>query len=101
MNLSAVNHESSLPFRQPLARNQIHFRLLTAQDDCASVTLRYWKRDRPSERHSAALAVRYRDGLRAEWVCDVPFPEEAHYIKYYFVLQGLDGDAVCYCEHGF
>lgn len=101
MNLSAVNHESSLPFRQPLARNQIHFRLLTAQDDCASVTLRYWKRDRPSERHSAALAVRYRDGLRAEWVCDVPFPEEAHYIKYYFVLQGLDGGAVCYCEHGF
>jgi cyclomaltodextrinase len=101
MNLSAIDHGVTLPYRQPLARNQIHFRILTARDDCAAVTLRYWKRDQPSARRSASLAVRCRDGLRDEWTCDVLFPEEAHYIRYYFILEGLDGETVCCCEQGF
>ncbi len=100
MNLSAVNHESALPFRQPLARNRIRFRILTAREDCAAVTLRLWKRDRPETARSVPLWVRCRDALHAEWVCDVDFPEEAHYIKYFFILRGRDGDTAYCCEYG-
>ena len=47
MNLSAVTHECTLPYRQPLARNRIRFRLLAAAEDCEAVTLHLWKRSQP------------------------------------------------------
>lgn len=103
MNLPAVIHEPLLAFRQPLARDLIRFRLFTAQGDCAAVTLTCWKRSEPypdAARH-IPMAVRRSDGLRDEWSCDVSFPEEAHYIKYFFTLAGADGETQHYCEQGF
>lgn len=103
MNLAAVIHESTLPFRQPLARNRIRFRLLAAQGDLAAVTLVCWKRSepRPDAVREYPMAVRYADGVRAEWLCEAAFAEEAHYLKYYFLLQGVAGETICFCENGF
>jgi len=103
MNLAALNHEPTLLFRQPLARNQIRFRLLTAQDDCEQVMLCFWKRTEPYPQamQEEAMTVRYRDGNRKEWLCEITFPEEAHYIKYCFRLHGRKAETVWYCEHGF
>lgn len=103
MNLSAVIHEAALPYRQPLARNRIHFRILIAQGDCATVTLHCWKRSEPfpESLRVIPLSIRYADGLHAEWVCDMDFPEETHYIKYYFNLSFSTGETRFYCEHGF
>ena len=103
MNLSAVNHESTLLFRQPIARNRIHFRLITATADCEAVTLHLWKRSEPYPESVLALPmkVRYSDGLRDEWETVLPWPEETHYLKYYFTLRFSTGEVKTFNEHGF
>lgn len=103
MNLAAVNHEPTLSFRQPLARNIIHFRILTAQGDCTTIILHYWKRSEPFPESLRVfpLSIRYADGVHAEWVCDIDFPEETHYIKYYFELMFTTGETRFFCEYGF
>ena len=103
MNLSAVTHECTLRFRQPIARNQIQFRLLTAARDCNAVTLHVWKRSEPYPEsvQTLPLEVRYSDGIRDEWVGNLLWPEEAHYLKYYFALRFASGETKTFCEHGF
>ncbi|MCE5343938.1 MAG: alpha amylase N-terminal ig-like domain-containing protein, partial [Eubacteriales bacterium] len=103
MNLSAVIHESTVPYRQPIARNRIHYRLLTAESDCSTCTLYYWKRSKPYPQSRAAVSLnpRYSDGIHTEWTCDVVFAEETHYIKYFFGLSDALGEVIYYCEHGF
>ncbi len=103
MNLSAVMHSSTVPYRQPLARNLLHFRIFTAKDDCSSVTLHYWKRSEPypESLHTIPFHIRYMDGYQAEWVGDAILAEEAHYIKYFFQLQFADGQERYYSEYGF
>lgn len=101
MNLSAVVHESSLPFRQPLARYRIRFRLLAARGDCAAVTLHCFKRDEPQNQRELPMRIRYADSLRDEWVCEAVFPEEARYLKYYFHLRDARGEGLYFCEQGF
>ena len=103
MNLSAVSHESTLLFRQPIARNQILFRLITATADCEAVTLHLWKRSEPYPGSVLALSmkVRYSDGLHDEWETVVPWPEEAHYLKYYFTLRFSTGEVRTFSEFGF
>ena len=103
MNLSAVTHESTLPFRQPLARNIICFRMLAAAGDVSACSLFYWKRSEPypESRRVLPLAVRYQDGIKAEWVGEAVLPEEAHYLKYFFKLTDAAGASVYYSEHGF
>jgi len=103
MNLAAITHETTLPYRQPIARNIIHFRILTAQENCTSVTLNCWKRSDsfPESLRVMPLSIRYADGIHAEWVCDADFAEETHYIKYYFRIDFTTGETRFFCEHGF
>ncbi len=103
MNLSAVMHPSTLPFRQPLARNLMHFRIFTAKDDCNSVTLYYWKRSEPfpESLNTVTLHIRYTDAYRTEWAGDAALAEEAHYIKYFFKIDFTNGEERYYCEYGF
>jgi glycosidase len=103
MNLAAVRHGIGLPFRQPLARNQIRFRLLAADRDLTACTLVLWKRSEPCpiSRRALPMLPRYRDGVNEEWICDAAFPEEAHYIKYFFRLEDGEGRVEYFCEHGF
>ncbi|MGJ4849705.1 glycoside hydrolase family 13 protein [Bacillota bacterium Meth-B3] len=103
MNLAAIAHGIDLPFRQPIARNRIRFRLLAADGDLAACALVLWKRSEPypDSRRTLSMRPRYRDGVKAEWVCDAAFPEEAHYIKYFFRLEDRAGQTLCFCEHGF
>lgn len=98
MNLAAITHGVGLSFRQPIARNQIR---LAADGDLAACTLVLWKRSEPNSRRALKMRPRYHDGVKAEWICDAAFPEEAHYIKYFFRLEDGEGQAKYFCEHGF
>ena len=100
MNIAAFEHVPVLPFRQPIARNAIRFRLLTARNDIERCSLVCWKRSDPLHRTEWPLQIRTQDQTRAEWTVEVAFPEEAHYIKYFFRLTGLSGEERFYCEHG-
>ncbi len=97
---SSVIHSSSLVFRQALARNQLRFRLLTASDSDAMCTLCLFKRSEPEKQRRIPMQRRSNDGIHAEWVCDVSFDEEAHYIKYTFFIEDQD-EALYFSEHGF
>ena len=101
MNCSAVTHASLLSFRQPLARNQVRFRLLTAFGDLSECRLLYWKRTEPEAQHIAEMHIRCEDGERSEWTVEVNFPEEVHYIKYDFAMTDNAGETLYYNEHGF
>lgn len=59
-----------------------------------------FKRDNPKEILSTEMTRRADDGLHTEWVCDVTFPEEVHYIKYSFLLNDED-EVLYFCENGF
>ena len=54
MNFAAIKHESLLLFRQPVARNKVRFRLLTARDDLSECRMIYWKRFEPGRRRSCS-----------------------------------------------
>ena len=102
MNGSAMIHESTLRFRQPLARNKIRFRLLTGQGDCASAVLCCRKRDEAAQvpPRRIPMHVRCADGQREEWICEAEFPEEVHYLKYCFFVTGTDGETRYFSERG-
>ena len=100
MNIAAIEHVPVLLFRQPIARNTIRFRLLTARNDIERCSLVCWKRSEPLHRTEWPLQIRTQDQAHAEWTAEVTFPEEAHYIKYFFRLTGLSGEERFYCEHG-
>ena len=100
MNIAAFEHVPVLSFRQPIARNTIRFRLLTARNDIERCSLVCWKRSDPLHRTEWSLQIRTQDQAHAEWTAEVTFPEEAHYIKYFFRLTGLSGEERFYCEHG-
>lgn len=101
MNCAAVNHSSVLRYRQPLARNRVRFRLIAAASDLRCVELVYRKRDGAYTFNRAVMHTRYCDKLHTEWLADVTFSEEAHYIKYCFSLTDQAGETLYFCEHGF
>lgn len=100
MNVGAIRHESLLLFRQPIARNKIRFRLLTACNDIARCSITCWKRSVSDQRFTTLLHIRTQDQQTTEWITEIEFPEETHYIKYFFQLTDLNGNAVYYSEYG-
>lgn len=100
MNMAAIEHIPTLLFRQPIARNAVRFRLLTAREDIARCSLVCWKRSDLSSRAEYPMRAQAQDQTRTEWTAEVAFPEEAHYIKYFFCLTDLSGDERFYCEQG-
>lgn len=101
MNYSAITAQYSLLFRQPLARNKIRFRLLAADGDLAFCHLCYWKRTSPEKKQAIEMQLRYENGRQSEWLVEVEFPEEVHYIKYYFILTDYMGKTLYYNDRGF
>ena len=101
MNFAAIKHESLLLFRQPVARNKVRFRLLTARDDLSECRMIYWKRSEPERRWTQPLMLRAQDQTSAEWLAEVTQLEEIHYLKYFFFLKDRQGGETYYCEHGF
>lgn len=101
MNAAAIRHDTVLLFRQPLARNIIRFRILTASEDIAQCSIVCWKRSAPKKRFTFSLQIRAQDRQNAEWVVETVFPEEAHYIKYFFRLKDREGEEGFWSERGF
>lgn len=101
MNLSAIQHESTLSMRQPVARNCVRFSIFTAVGDIAEVKLHYFKRSEPKVVCEAFMKPYASDWSRTQWHAVVLFPEEAHYIKYWFELTDPMGNSICYSEYGF
>lgn len=101
MNYSAITHKNSLPFRQPLARNRISFRLIAAGGDLYSCRLQYWKRSAPESKLTTDMNVRYENNEQSEWIAEVSLAEEAHYIKYDFVLTDRLGKTLYFNDQGF
>lgn len=100
MKLSAIRHRSFYPFVQALARNMACFSVETAAGDIARCTMVYWKRTRPELLRRAPMAMRFQDRRIAQWRLQLAFPEEIHYVKYYFVLEDHDGNTCYLNEYG-
>lgn len=101
MNQSAVRHQSFYPFVQPLARTSVIFLLEAAPHDLTGCTLVWWKRSEPEKVYRESATLRYRTETMDQWAFTVFFPEEAHYIKYYFILCGQDGSEHRFNTYGF
>ena len=92
MKASAIRHLSFYPFVQPLARSKARFLLDTAYRDLLEAELIWWKRTDPDSHHAVPMTIRYEDRIRSQWMACAVFPEEAHYIKYAFMLTDTDGN---------
>lgn len=101
MNQSAIRHQSFYPFVQPLARDSAVFLLEAAPRDLAECILVWWKRSEPEKVFRKAASIRYSTETADQWAVSVSFPEEAHYIKYYFILSDTDGSEHRYNAYGF
>ncbi len=101
MDRSAVRHHSFYPFVQPLARNSATFLLEAAARDLTECTMVWWKRSEPEKVCRASASLRCRTETADQWAVSVLFPEEAHYIKYYFILRGQDGSECRFNAYGF
>lgn len=100
MNLSAVRHSSFYPFVQPLARNSADILLHTAPKDVDRCAVVWWKRSEPGLRHTEGMSLRYGVKNSDQWRANLVFPEQAHYIKYYFLLRDFDGLTVLFTSRG-
>ena len=101
MITSAVRHLSFYPFVQALARTKVRFCLEGAADDLASCELIWWKRSEPEEKHTEEMRLSIRSRRAGQWVTEVSFQEETHYIKYGFRLTDRAGEKVWYNAGGF
>ena len=101
MNTSAVRHLSFYPFVQALARIKTRFSLEAAADDLTSCELVWWKRSTPAETHTVPMSVSICTQRTDKWTASVDFDEEAHYIKYGFILADRLGMRTWYNAYGF
>lgn len=101
MNYSAIQHNQTLIFRQPIARNSVRFRLLSARDDIKECNLIFFKRSVPENRKLAPMLKRTEDAQNCEWIVSISDNEELRYIKYYFYLIDNKGNPAYYSEAGF
>lgn len=90
-----------MSFRQPVARCRVRFRLLAAQDDLKVCQLQYWKRTEIQNMQMIDMQRRYKNGIVDEWITTLTFPEEAHYIRYRFLLTDWSGKQQYFNESGF
>ena len=91
MLTSAIRHLSFYPFVQALARDRAQFLLEAAAGDLAACEWVGWKRSEPERVVRRAMSLRMSNGQTDQWTAEVAFPEEAHYIKYGFLLRDHDG----------
>lgn len=75
--------------------------MFSASGDLSACQMCYWKRSTPHSKQMAEMHVRYENSERSEWQVEVKFPEEAHYIKYYFVLTNRAGKTLYFNDLGF
>ena len=101
MNTAAVRHLTFYPFVQAFARNRTRFILEAGAGDPAACKLIWWKRTTPKDRHVVAMNLNRRNGHTEQWTAEAVFSEEAHYIKYGFLLTDRDGGSVWYNAYGF
>ncbi|MDO5436461.1 MAG: glycoside hydrolase family 13 protein [Clostridia bacterium] len=101
MDQSAVRHHSFYPFVQPVARDQAIFLLEAARGDLSACTLVWWKRSEPEKVYRESMSVRYGTENTDQWAVSARFPEEAHYIKYHFVLRDQAGAERVFNAYGF
>ena len=101
MNTAAVRHLSFYPFVQALARNGARFTLEVGAGDVSACELVWWKRAMPNDKHAVPLSLRRSTEAIAQWTGGAVFDEEAHYIKYGFLLTDRDGNRIWYNAYGF
>ena len=101
METSAVRHLSFYPFVQALARDRARFILEAGAGDLAACDLVWWKRTTPKDRHTVPMKLRRSNGHTDQWTVEAVFDEEAHYIKYGFLLTDQDDSRTWYNAYGF
>ena len=100
MNISAIRHLSFYPFMQALARSKVRFCLEASADDLTVCELVWWKRSKPEEKQTVPMYVSICNRHIDRWMAEVPFQEEAHYIKYCFRLTDQAGKTAWYNAYG-
>lgn len=102
MNQASIEHRPFLPDVQPIARNRVSIHLLAAENDLVSCHITFWKRSEgyPQAAKTLPLQPRYHDGIHTQWAVVLDFPENAHYIKYFFCLKDHQGCIQYVTEEG-
>ena len=98
MNLFGCEHRATREYLCPLAPDTLEFRLFT--EVCVKdVVLHYFKRNTVDFRERT-MTCDLSAGGRKLWESVVVFPEQVHYIKYYFELTTEDGVRLFLKEEG-
>lgn len=100
MKTNAVRHLSFYPYVQPIARYEARVVLEAAAGDLAACTLVWWKRTEEESKHRVQMCLHVDDGCREQWVAEVAYKEETHYIKYGFALTDRDGETAWLNTYG-
>ena len=72
-----------------------------AADDLSSCELVWWKRSTPEKTHTVPMSVSICTQCIDKWTASVEFDEEAHYIKYEFIMTDKLGMRTWYNAYGF
>lgn len=74
--------------------------LLQTANDVSRAQLVLFKRTEPQKTRVFEMTISAQTSMQIEWTAIADFPEEAHYIKYDFIVMDREGNAVFFCEHG-
>ena len=79
-------HHSFYPFMQTIARFEVRVSAYTLNDHISSCHLIWWQRGNMQEKHTVQMVRAHESGSRSQWVGEVCWQSEIHYLKYYFEL---------------
>lgn len=79
-------HHSFYPFMQTIARFEVRVSAYTLNDHISSCHLIWWQRGNMQEKHTVQMVQAHESGSRSQWVGEVCWQSEIHYLKYYFEL---------------
>ena len=71
---------------QTIARFEVRVSAYTLNDHISSCHLIWWQRGNMQEKHTVQMVRAHESSSRSQWVGEVCWQSEIHYLKYYFEL---------------
>lgn len=96
----AIRHVNTKRYVYLRSRNCLVFRIRTAREDIKSCHLIHWPRTNIEKKKEVKLICKQRDALFDYYEVEVSFAKVARYHKYYFKLEGHDGEILYVNAYG-
>ena len=97
---TAFIHHSFYPFMQTIARNKVQMFAYILNGHIDSCRLIWWRRGNIQEKHAVQMVRLHESDNRSQWVCEVCWESEIHYLKYYFEMTDQENRTVFADEYG-